>query len=180
MTYYYFAATLPSLRMDEPPPIPMGSFLASCRQHLSGRDLAALDRLLSDPFDADSTDAYVYAWVNLVRQVRNAVARHRASRLQRDPAPYFRAHEGLDVSVETAVGEAFQKPSPLDREHALDALLWERAGELAGCDPFSRDAVLAYALRLRIAERWSALKDEMGMSNVRTRATARPAGASGA
>jgi hypothetical protein len=180
MTYYYFSATLPSLRLDEPPAVGMDAFMAACRQHLAPPDMAVLDQLLSDPFDASPTDSYVRRWVRVVRQIRNAVARHRASRLQRDPAPYLRDHEGFDVSIESAVGEAFQKPSPLERERALDALLWERAGELAGHDPFSRDAILAYAIRLRISERWASLNDDTGMANVRARTAVRPAIAVGA
>jgi len=180
MSYYYFAATLPSLRMDEMPPLTVDAFLAACRQHLSARDLAALDTLLEDSFDATPADPFVHRWVNVVRQLRNAAAQHRASRLQRDPAPYLRPHEGFDVAIETGVAEAFQKPSPLERERVLDTLLWERAGELAGYDPFAREALLVYALRLRIAERRASLNEETGMDNIRSRAAVRPAVASGA
>jgi hypothetical protein len=41
---------------------------------------------------------------------------------------------------------------------ALDHLRWQVLDELAGFNPFAAAAVLAYAVRLRLVERWNRLR----------------------
>jgi hypothetical protein len=54
------------------------------------------------------------------------------------------------------------KTTPLERERALDRVRWNLLDELAGFDPFDSATALAYALKLRITERWHAVSDERG------------------
>lgn len=169
MNYYYLVASLTHLRMEDPPPVSTGAFRELCRHHLCPADIAALDALLDDTERTPAGHPYVAAWRNAVRQVRNATARLRASRLQRDPAPFLRTCDGFNVWTEHAVVEAFQRPNPLERQRALDRLAWERAGELAAGNPFSENVVFAYAVRLQIAERWAAMSDRTGAEVVNER-----------
>jgi hypothetical protein len=166
MNYYYLVASLPALKMEETPSLDMDMFRILCRQHLSETDLATLDAVLDETERLPSQHPFATAWRNMTRQVRNAIARQRATRFQRDPSPYLRTHEGFDVWIEHAVAEAFQRPNPLERQRSLDRLLWDRAGELAAGDPFSGAAVFAYAVRLQLVERWSAMDEEAGMQVV--------------
>jgi len=168
MNYYYFAASLPTLSLDERPPFSSERFRALCGSHLSRNDLQALDELTADGGAAAGADsprpahAYVAAWRNHETQVRNAVARARGARHKRDAAPFLREADGFDLSVERAVSDAFARPTPLAREQALDRFRWSRAGELAGYNPFGTAAILAYALQLRLSERWAAMSAEQG------------------
>ena len=49
---------------------------------------------------------------------------------------------------------------PLERELALDRHRWALLDEMAAAPPFGVQAVFAYALKLRIVEKWAALSDE--------------------
>lgn len=147
MSYPFFIASLPSLRPDGPPPFTVEQFVGLARGHLAPSDQQVLEAMAGD---APSGHAFVREYRRHETQLRNAVARHRATRLGLDPAPWLRTHEGYDVSLERGVANAFQEANPLRREQALDALRWRRIGELAGFDPFSATAVFAYFLRLRI------------------------------
>lgn len=172
MNYYYLVASLPSLRMEDPPPITLDLFRSLCGKHLSEADLTAMESALDEAGRTPAAHPFVAAWRNTCTQIRNAVARQRATRLQRDVTPCLRPHEGFDVWIESAVSEAFQRPNPLERQRALDRLLWERAGEISAGDPFAPAAVFAYAVRLQIAERWAAMNDDSGMQAVNARTAA--------
>lgn len=149
MSYAYFAATLPALQFDNAPAMTEEDFRVRCREQMSARDYAAVCALFGD---GNSDHPYVQAWRDRETQLRNAVVRLRAAKLHggADPAPWLRPHRGFDVLVENGVAAAFQEADPMKRERALDLLRWNLAGELAGYDTLSAEAVFAYAVRLGI------------------------------
>jgi hypothetical protein len=159
--YYYFAATLPSLRFDAAPPFSFARFQALCAEHLSPSDRRALHDLEGPP-NRPARHPFARAWREAECALRNACARLRARRLGQDPTPHLRGG-AEDGAATRAAAEAFALPSPLDRETALDRFRWARAGELGGLNPFSSDAVLAYGIQLKLAERRSALREDNGM-----------------
>jgi hypothetical protein len=72
------------------------------------------------------------------------------------------------------VAAAFNAASPLEREKALDRVLWKQAEELAGWDPFSATAVIVYGVRLRMAARWAGLSAAAGESRAQAIVGAAP------
>jgi hypothetical protein len=165
MKYYFLVSSLPALRFEEPPPLSFKTFLAACRAHLSPADLAAIDALCEERRARPNHPALAQ-WHDKDVQLRNALARFRADRLHADEAPFLRVHDGFDVRVERVAAEAYGKTSPLERESLLDRFRWTLAEELGVNNPFSGAAVLSYALRLQIAERWAALNDADGTQTV--------------
>jgi len=165
MNYYFFAATLPVLSLDNPPPLSSERFRKLCAEHLSTNDLRALDEILTPTF-GDSKHSFVRAWRHREIQLRNALARTRAARLSTNAASYLKDHEGYDTYIEKTASDAFSKTNPLDRELALDKFRWSQIEDLAGYDCFSTRPILAYALKLRLAERWAAMTEEKGGSVV--------------
>ena len=161
MNYYYFAASLPMPSLQTPPPISYERFRELCEQHLSRIDLKALDELM-EPATGDSRHWFVKEWRNRETQLRNAVAKIRAARLRRDAGLYLKEQEGLDTHVEKSAADAFSKKTPLDRELALDRFRWHQIEDAAGYDAFSITAILAYALKLALAQRWAAMDREKG------------------
>jgi len=161
MNYYFLAASLPSLSLDSPPPLSFDQFRALCAEHFTPGEMRALDELRS-PVTEDARDAFVSGWRHREVRLRNAVARARAARLQKDPAACVREQQGFDASEERAVADAFAKNTPADRELALDRFRWKQIEELAGFDMFSPRALLAYGLKLRLAERWAGMSEEKG------------------
>lgn len=177
--YEYFASTLPSFAFGAPPPMTAEELRAAAEGNLRPADLAALDALLSG---APSDHAFVIAWRDRDTQLRNAAARARAARGAASGSAsaaggdgasrWLRPHGGWSAAVESGVAAAFQEPDALRRHRALARLRWDQATELAGLDPFSSSAVLAYAVRLVLAADLAKADEESGLE--RLRRTAEP------
>jgi hypothetical protein len=165
MNYYFFAASLPMLSLDSAPPLSWDKFRALCGEHLSKEDTKALDALIGAQ-GTKANHSFVRDWRERETRLRNAVAKLRAARQHSDPAPYLKEEKGCDVYLEKSVSDAFSRSNPLEREMALDKLRWAQIEEAAGFNPFSSEAMLGYALKLRIAERWTAMNEEEGRDKV--------------
>jgi hypothetical protein len=164
MNYYYLAASLPALSMEAPPPMSGRAYRALCQEHLSAGDFRVLDEALT-PGDEPPRSALGREWWDHDRDLRNAVVRIRASRLRTDPAPFLRA-DAFDTSCERAAADAYAKPNPRERELALDRFRWLQLDALAGYDPFSVRALVAYGLKLRLVERWAAMDAGKGRQTI--------------
>lgn len=160
MSYHYLVASLPMLFFGDQNPFSSGEFLSRCAGVLKAEHLAILDAVLRQQSVAGNVSAAT--WSARETQMRNAVARFRAARLGIDPQVFERDHAGFDVGLARAVADALAHPTPLEREQALDRCRWHLADELAVDDPFGFGAVLAFAIKLRIAERWAALTETAG------------------
>lgn len=164
MKYYYFAASLPMLAPEELPPMSFKHFRVLCGEHLAASDLRALDALTAEDAAGESDRPFAREWLARERTIRNAVAVARAQRLRVDPAPFLREPVEYAADIQRGVAEALAKETPLDRESALDRLRWRLIEEITGYDEFSGRALLAYGLKLRIAEHWASLDSDEGRS----------------
>ena len=164
MKYTYLAASLPTLVFGAPPPFRAAEFRAKCEGVLSRADLAVLDALLAG--EPASGCRFVAEWQARDTQLRNGVVRARAAHLGIEARPFLRDHAGWDMGVAKAVTDAFSRATPLDREMELDRCRWHMAEDLARFEPFGLAAVLAFAVKLRIAERWAALDETEGTKRV--------------
>lgn len=161
MNYYYLMASVPDFNLDDPPPLLPEEFRALCGEHLTRSDLQAVDELIS-PSGAESGNDFIQDWREFDTQLRNSIVKARATRLGRDAADHLREQKGFDGLVDRAVSDAFLKDNPLAREKVLDLFRWGRLGELAGFNPFAGRAVLAYTLKLLLAQRWAQMNAEEG------------------
>lgn len=174
MSCYYLIASLPRLMFDERPLLSIDDFKERCREALRPGDAATVDRLChptQETMEAPVSKMHPFEvrWLNSETQLRNAVARVRAVRRGRDASSFMRSHEGFEIRIETAVEQAFEKSSPLEREQALDGLRWTLLEELAGLDPFALSVVLAYAVKLRLAWKTAQRDAGKGMEQVENR-----------
>lgn len=160
MSYEYLAASLPMLFFGDPPPFSTESFRAGCVGLLSDKDQATLDALLEGRLDAPG--AFAETWRAHETHLRNQLAQVRAGAYGADPKAYVREQPGFDMDVARSVAAAYAKANPLERELELDRGRWHALDEMARQDPFGAAAVLAFALKLRIAERWAGLAKEAG------------------
>jgi len=161
MNYYYLVASLPSLSFAAAPHLSFEAFGCLCREHLSAADRRGLEEIERGP-DYAGRHPFVRAWQAMDIQLRNALARHRAARRRLDAEPFYRVETGCSAAVERIAAEAFTKNDPLQRERLIDRFRWDEADELAGFNMFAGRAVLAYAVKLGIAERWSGMKEDVG------------------
>lgn len=168
MNYYYFAATLPALALDEPPPLRQDEFLARCREHLRPTDFETLSQVFEPHPTRRADHPFLQAWQRSEVLLRNALARARAAHRGCDVAPFLRPEASPDSAVDQAAKAALEHAVPLDRELALDRFRWTQAEQLAGYDPFALESILAYALKLKLVERWAALDAKVGRHVVDT------------
>ncbi len=171
MPYYYFGSSLPELSMESPPPFSLAEFCNQCHQQLSARDRRALDDLLDS---RPSRNRFVKAWQARETQLRNALARIRGSRLQRSAESHLREHDGFDLYAERAADEAFSRPDPMQRERSLDRFRWTQVDELSRNETFTAAAILAYAVKLQLAERWAGMDTEAGLETMESTVSHRP------
>ncbi len=164
MNYYYLIASLPNITIKDAPPLSFDDFMSLCSQHVSPSDLNAINQLLSMPAKK-TRNKFINNWQDSEIQLRNSIAKNRATRLGLDAVPYLRTHEGLDSSIDKVVSDAFAKANPSERELAIDKFRWSKAEELGGFDPFTPQALLVYALKLLLAQRWSKMNKENGENN---------------
>ena len=166
MSYYYLISSLPGITLDASPELSLDAFRSLCADHLSQGDGLALTCVLDLEAAQAPTHPFAASWGARETQLRNAAVRLRAAKRQQDAGSFLRDHTGFDVGLEEGVEEAFNQPHPLARERALDQIRWQVLDELAGTDPFGSGAVLAYGVKLQIAERWADMDQAAGQAKV--------------
>ena len=161
--YWHLVASLPALRLGEKPPMDTAGFRAACEGQLSGEELLAVEALLENR--EPPTGAASDLW-NSEIQLRDAIVRIRAKNRAADAGPFLRPYNGFNVSIEKMVTDAFVRANPLEQEMEIDRIRWMLADELALTDAFGFLDVLAYAVNVRIAERWANMDGDVGQEKV--------------
>lgn len=64
--------------------------------------------------------------------------------------------------IDTLLAALADDSNMIDKEHKIDMLRWAQADELTAFDDFSIDVVLAYAVKINLVHRWSALDAARG------------------
>ena len=161
----YLAASLPPVALGEPAFWTPAEFLFHCQGALSADDWCELSLVVEGRFQEGTSDFAVW-WHALDTQIRNQLARIRAAHRGIDARAAIRTHKGHDVAVELCVADAMAQGDPLARARALDRCRWKALDEFIKADRFGLGAVLAYAVRLLLLERWRGLTDEAGLERV--------------
>jgi len=163
MSHWYLVSSLPVLRLGGKPPMNVDAFRAACVGHLSDDGISAVEAILgnSEPPVGEAS-----GWWNSEVQLRDAVVRVRAKKRGADASSFLKPYEGFSVTLEKKVTDAFARPNPLEQELALDEARWVLADEIALTAPFGFLGVLAFAIKVRIAERWAGLDEETGKAKV--------------
>jgi len=164
MSHWYLVSSLPTLRFGEKPPMDAKAFRAACIGWLAADELSVIDAVLSN--EPPPVSDVAQAWWDGEVQLRNAVVRVRAKKHGTDAASFLKTHSGFSVTVEERVADAFTCPDPLEQEAELDRVRWTLAEALCMEEPFGVAAVLAFAVKIIIAERWAALDETVGKASV--------------
>ena len=140
MSVDYIVASLPAIQFDAPAPIAWEAFAEKC----GGED--EVSKLVSDK-----------GWDDIETQLRNAMAEARGG------AKYVRPAEGCSLYWKNRVTACFQEKDVAARQRLLDKVWWDAAEELVPpASPLGPGALAAYAVRLKIALRRSAISKETG------------------
>ena len=128
---------------------------------------------------ARSKSRFVRQWSEFDRTLRNvaaaAVARSKDRRvdsvtvgkgdvvaqLQRSSAADFGLRGELTY-VDAILAAVNDEQNMIEKEHKIDLIRWEHAGELASSDYFNINAILSYLVKINIVARWSQLDPKRG------------------
>ena len=143
----------------------LDDFLRQCEKELSDEDQHELRHLLAGN-DRVCVSKFAQEWFSFETAFRHHSAEVRAGRIGLDPRTAVPLYESGDSRVSRGVVNAFAKSNPLEREWTLDATRWYVLDELVRQDPFGLSGVLSYALRLRLAYRWSNMNDDKGLRHL--------------
>ncbi len=162
MEYVYLVASLPALELTTVPRISSATLLASSAGILRADHLEDLRAIVEDrPQDVRAT--HLRSYRDADTQLRDALARERAARAGASYDTGAHPYRGYDARCVDVAARAMDLDDPLERELLLDTLRWTLLDELALSPPFGFQAVLAYALKLRLAEKWAAMDGAEGL-----------------
>lgn len=162
MEYVYLVASLPALELTTAPRISSAELLASSEGVLRSDHREDLRAVLEDrPRDVRAAELRRY--LDAETQLRNAVARLRAARAGAAFDAGGHPVAGYDARCASVAERAMELDDPRERELALDRLRWTLLDELAVSPSFGFQAVLAYGLKLRLAEKWAAMDAAEGL-----------------
>jgi hypothetical protein len=163
--YVYLVASLPVLELTATPRITSDRLLAASEGVLLPGHREDLRAVLEDrPWDVRSSALRPY--LDAETQLRDTLARLRAARAGRSYDTQAHPYAGFDARCAETARRAIELDDPRERELLLDRLRWTLLDELAVARPFGLPAVLAYAVRLRLAEKWAAMDDAAGLQFV--------------
>ncbi len=165
MSHYYLVASLPVIKPGEPPPLRTEDFVRDCAGLLSDHELADLKAVLFGEAER-GFDPFMERWYGAATQIGNAVARGRAGKLGIEARPYLRDAFNYSSIIDKMVVDALAHENPLEKEKALDRCRFAVVDELAGLNAFDFSKVLAFAVKLKIAERWQLLDAVKGQEEV--------------
>ncbi len=84
-----------------------------------------------------------------------------------EPGAAARKLEVPDARAADVAARAMALDDPLERELLLDRHRWELLDAVAAFPAFGVQAVFAYALKLRLVEKWSAMSEDAGLAVAR-------------
>lgn len=177
--YEYILASLPEISADFTGISDAESVIEEIRSLLSGNDLTEMG-LLDSYFSEEGPGMAFYLkarssgcrftreYFEYDRAVRNAKVVYLNSRLGRP--------EGTDILLLDEEEELPSCPEAesaldctdlIDREKALDDLMWAKADELTCLDILDLDLIIAFIIKLKIADRWMKLDEKKGRELLR-------------
>lgn len=164
--YYYLCATLPSLAVGAPIPIPIENIEASAALFLDPVELALFRELDLLSRCSPKFPEAINTYLSWEQTIRNRLVFLRCFKAGVDPDVYIRPDEvGVFAGVDSAVHEFFNLPT-LDKEQRLDNARWRALNYITAGERFNFAAVCAYKLRYEIAKKWVVRKPETGRANL--------------
>ena len=154
MEYIYLVASLPGLELTTPPRLSSGELLAASAGLLRADHWEDLSAVLGDRLEEVGAPEF-RAFRDAETQLRNALARLRAARAGVIYDPRAHPHRDYDARCDEVAGRAMELEDPLARELLLDEHRWALLDEIAVPAPYGIHGVLAYGVKLRLAEKWT-------------------------
>ena len=146
MSIDYIVASLPSLAFGDPAPMTWNAFAEAC-----GGDGSATFRRVMKTIEEGE-------WRDVEIQLRNAAAEARTGSRE-----HSRRANGCSIYWRERIKQCFAEKDVAKRDELIDKAWWDAAGELVRpSSPLGPGALAAYAVRLKIAIRRSAISSGTG------------------
>lgn len=173
--YEYIIASLPVMTKNWTPAEGMSSdsLISMIKEQCSKRDNRLIDTLMMG-FDEDSlneefyksaishSNRFINRYFNFDLLLRNTKASFINASLGRPAGTDIFMEAKTDDPDKEKVEAAFQTKDLLDRERAIDELMWQRISEINTFDTFDIEAILGFIAKLHIVDRWLRLDEDSG------------------
>jgi len=158
--YPYLIASLPMLHFGMKPPFSYEKFLERCRGLICAEDWALLSGLpdRGEIIRENLCQPAARKWLSYDAALRNELVKVRASRRHIQPQKYLRPDGYAGPAITHIALAAQRNPSILEAEKFLDAERWKALDEISCGHYFDLDALVVYAYKLRILERWESVR----------------------
>ena len=153
--YPYLISSLPTLQFGGKPPFSFVRFIEMCRGLITDEDLAHLEQCGGDDFLQKAQLLRTLAQcASFETGLRNELVKIRAVRKKIDGQKYLRPDGSDDAALYHTAMNSHRITSLIESERSLDRARWSRFEELSSGHYFDCDALIIYALKLRILLRW--------------------------
>lgn len=137
-------------------------FCAQCQEYLSPQDAATVLALMNGG-ETLFVNRTARGWNDFNRAIRNELVLSRSKKYALDPATYFQGEREADMRVIDLLEYASEAENPLASEKIIDHFRWALLDDLAQGHFFDLDFLIAYGLKLRIAERYANVATDNGL-----------------
>lgn len=168
---YYLVSQLPAFSINQNAPLPVTEeyFLDLCSRFMNKKALKVLKNLsLEPPRQIEPTGfAVLDKWYTYERDLRIALAYLRAQKMKKDFIDPTNLLLGVSPEIMQCARTAMAFESPLEAEDYLDQIRIDYLTNILPYDNFSDEAVIAYGLKLKLANRVKKFNEEAGMASYR-------------
>ena len=133
-------------------------FLGMCAGVVSENDIEIIEACKTSVSRPDEPQETVQKWYAFDSALRNALVRIRATRKHKNPDNYLHPDGYQDPYIANLAMNAYKNPSILESEKILDKERWQALDELASGHHFDIDAVIIYAHKLLILEKYDKIR----------------------
>jgi len=154
--YTYLLSSLPALSFGAKPPISLGEFFDLCSRTIEPESLEELKNAVSNPgWKLRNLSAEILGkWQYFDISLRNELARARAARVKKDPLKYSRPDICPAAEVTHIAMTAYRNKNIIETEKYLDLERWRFLDAQTALNYFDINALVGYALKLKILTRW--------------------------
>ncbi len=157
-SYYYLVATLPTLRLDGPLSLTTETFLSLCKPLVGKQHYSLLCKAVSGQ---PASHPFLAAYQHFETMVTKELVEQRSRKLSlSDPA--YRNDADKEGRISDTVRQALALDNVLEAELLLLSLHWKFLDELATLHTFDIEALLSFALKLKLLQRKSLFTREEG------------------
>ncbi len=155
----YLISSLPMLHFGARPPFSFESFLRLCEGLIADEDMVILKASsLSGEYPPDTKQPALKKWRGFDTALRNELVKVRSSRRHLDAGKYLRKDGYGEPSVTSAAVNASRTPSIIEAEKVLGRARWAALEEMSVGHYFDIDALIVYAHKLLMLERWERIE----------------------